>query len=109
YHADKHHQPYSLIEYDPDWTITVSHELLEMRADPWGNRLRAGNLRGHRVRFLLEVADPCEAFSYTVNGVAVSDFITPHWYDPDGAAPARCSFMGMISAPRTIAKGGYVS
>src|SRR5438094_180299 len=64
YHADKHHQPYSLVDYGENWPVTASHEVLEMDADPYGNRLRAGNHGAlGRVLYLLEVADPPEAYT----------------------------------------------
>src|SRR5215213_8818077 len=45
YHEDKNGQPVSVVEYDKhDWSLTASHECLEMLADPFGRRMRAGNL-----------------------------------------------------------------
>src|SRR3954470_8311662 len=34
YHTDKNGQPYALIEYGTSWSLTASHECLEMLADP---------------------------------------------------------------------------
>ncbi|MFJ8164226.1 hypothetical protein ACIRBY_25330 [Streptomyces sp. NPDC096136] len=64
-----------------------------------------------QARFLVEVADPSEAeeFGYTVNGLLVSDFFTPHFYDPVTVPGTRYSFGGHITAPRTILRGGYIS
>lgn len=58
-----------------------------------------------------EVCDPCESEdrAYLVNGVKVSDFITPHYYDPNGASGVRYSFSGKVQAPHTVLEGGYVS
>src|SRR5882672_3995748 len=36
-------QPYAVVEFDPDWPLTASHEVLEMLADPYGRRLIAGD------------------------------------------------------------------
>lgn len=41
--------------------------------------------------------------------MAVSDFITPHFYDPVVTPGTRYSFTGAIKAPRQILKGGYIS
>ena len=41
-HLDKGGQPYALVQYSADWVLTTSHEILEMLADPFGNRLVAG-------------------------------------------------------------------
>src|SRR5437867_3285138 len=87
-HLDEDNQPFALVDFTPDWTVTVSHECLEMLADPFGNRLVAGDspdpARRGRVLFLVEVCDPCEVptLGYTVNGVRVSDFYLPHYFDP---------------------------
>jgi hypothetical protein len=64
-----------------------------------------------QVEFLIEACDPCEAatFAYTINGVLVSDFITPHYYDPRTTTGARYSFTGAVTRPREILRGGYVS
>src|ERR687885_1087893 len=96
-HLDKNGQPFALITMSDSWSLTASHEMLEMLADPFGKRIIAGKSpkRGQgRVEFLVEVCDPCEAdqFAYTVNDVLVSDFYTPHFFDPDAAAGVRYSF-----------------
>src|SRR3954465_14967745 len=38
---DQDGQPYALIEMSDSWSLTASHEMLEMLADPFGNRLVA--------------------------------------------------------------------
>ena len=120
FHDDEHGQPFALVEFDADWSLTASHECLEMLADPFGRRLRAGNvpqqaiklgLPNRRVRFLVEVCDPSEgtAFSYHVNGVLVSDFYTPDYFDPIAVSSVRYSFTGAVTAPRTVLNDGYIS
>jgi hypothetical protein len=120
YHTDDHGQPFSLVQVDNTWPLTASHETLEMLADPFGNRTIAGApppqapapISGfNRVVYLVEVADPCESdqFSYKVNGVQVSDFLTQHYYDPNEAAGVRYSFRNHIREPHTVLEGGYVS
>jgi hypothetical protein len=71
YHSESEHQPHAYVKHTRDWPWTASHELLEMLADPWGSRLVvADDPRGHagRVRVLIEACDPCENFSYKVDG-----------------------------------------
>ena len=120
YHTDDNGQPFSLVQADDGWTLTSSHETLEMLADPFGNRTIAGSPPANspdpisgfdRVLYLVEVCDPCESdqFAYTSNGVTVSDFITPHYYDPNDSSGAQYSFGGNIEAPHTVLEGGYVS
>ncbi len=59
----------------------------------------------------MEAADPCEAdaYAYSIQGVAVTDFITPHFYDPVATPATRYSFTGAVKAPRQILPGGYIS
>ncbi|MGZ5047424.1 MAG: hypothetical protein ACXWF0_09310 [Usitatibacter sp.] len=114
YHEDKNGQPFALIQYSQGWTLTASHEVLEMLVDPFGRRLVAGQspiAKQGRVRFLVEVCDPSEAEgnAYHVNGVLVSDFYTPHYFDPVKSAGVRYSFTNAITEPKQVLKGGYLS
>jgi hypothetical protein len=113
-HMDKDGQPFALIAMSDSWSLTASHEMLEMLADPFGNRLIPGKApkRGQgRVEFLVEVCDPSEAeeFAYTVNDILVSDFYTQRFFDPEPVEGVRYSFIGAIKAPREILRGGYIS
>ncbi len=105
-------QPFSLVQANDAWSVTISHETLEMIADPFGNRLIAA---AHpldpreRVKYLLEVCDPCQAVWYPVNGVPVSDFYTPRYFDPVSIEGGRYSFTGEITAPLEILDGGYLT
>ena len=105
-------QPFALASVSGAWTVTVSHETLEMLADPYGNRLVAAVHplnRAKRVNYLLEVCDPCLATYYTVNGLPVSDFYTPRYFDPVRIESVRYSFTGAIEEPLEILPGGYLS
>jgi hypothetical protein len=113
-HLDKDGQPFALITMGHSWSLTASHETLEMLADPNGNRLVAGDSPKEdqgRVRFLVEVCDPSESekFAYTVNGILVSDFYTPRYFDPTPSTTIRYSYTDAIKEPRTILPGGYIS
>lgn len=113
-HMDDNGQPFALVEANEGWQLTTSHETLEMLADPFGNRVVAGQspMDGQgRVEFLVEVCDPPEdaQFAYTSNGILVSDFLTPNYYDPVTSVAVRYSYTGNIKAPRTVLPGGYLS
>jgi hypothetical protein len=120
YHTDDNGQPFSLVQADAGWTLTASHETLEMLADPFGNRTIAGKppvgapkpvSSFKRVLYLVEVCDPCEAaqYAYTVNGIELSDFITSHYYDPKGRPGVLYSFGGNVQQPHSVLEGGYIS
>lgn len=124
YHLDKHNQPYSKVIANPNddtWTIDASHETIEMLVDPYGNRMQSSvaiEIVGGKIQdgtgqfnYLVEACDPCEAngYGYTINGIVVSDFLTPHFYDPMVTSGTRYSFTGALTAPRQILPGGYIS
>lgn len=125
FHMDRHNQPYSKVIASPtsdEWTIDASHEIIEMLVDPAGNRLQSSNAIAIRPNgsisdapgqfdYLVEACDPCEAdaYAYSIQGVAVSDFITPHFYDPVSSPGTRYSFTGAVKGPRQLLPGGYIS
>jgi hypothetical protein len=124
FHLDKKNQPYAKViasADDASWTIDASHEILEMLVDPYGNRMQSSQaiaIKGDGVvdapgtfDYLVEACDPCEAnnFGYEISGIAVSDFITPNFYDTTSGAGVIFSFMGNIKRPRELLVGGYIS
>jgi Lipase (class 3) len=86
---------------------------LEMLVDPSGNRLVAADSKPQerRVNYLVEVCDPSEAAknAYSCNGIFVSDFYTPNYFDPVKAGGVRYSFTGAITEPLQVLPGGYLS
>ncbi len=124
-HLDKNNQPFALVVANPDsegWTIAASHEVVEMLVDPGGNRMQTSRsieiVNGNNIQdgpsefqYLVEACDPCESddLAYLIQGVAVSDFLTPHFYDPVVTPGTRYSFTGALKAPRQILPGGYIS
>jgi hypothetical protein len=124
FHMDKHNQPYAKViasPHDDSWTIDASHEIIEMLIDPSGNRMQSSKaikIVGDKVQdgtgqfnYLVEACDPCEAngYGYAIQGIVVSDFITPHFYDPIKTPGTRYSFTGALTAPRQLLPGGYIS
>jgi hypothetical protein len=112
YHRTDHGQPFALVAFDEDCSVNLSHEVLEMLADPCGSSLKAGDSvkpgQG-RVQYLVEVCDPLQLSTYSVNEVRVCDFYTPHYFDPVAADGVSYSFTRAISKPRQVLKGGYLT
>jgi len=121
-HQTEHNQPFALISAGSTWSITASHECLELLVDPTGSRLYPsigiGLVNGEfkdlpetKFEYLVEICDPCEGadFAYMINGVAVSDFYTPHYFDHVTLPSVRYSFGGKIVRPRQLLNGGYLS
>ena len=124
FHLDKHNQPYAEVIANPSddsWSVDASHETIEMLVDPSGNRMQSSiaiEIVGKTIEdgtsqfnYLVEACDPCEAnnYGYEIQGVLVSDFITPHFYDPVTTSGTRYSFTGAVTKPRDILPGGYIS
>jgi hypothetical protein len=94
------------------WSVTASHELLEMLADPninltvfVQNRDTAGML------YAYEVCDTCEddSFGYKVNNILVSDFVYPAWFETfREQGSAQFDHMKQIHSPLELLTGGYI-
>jgi hypothetical protein len=95
------------------WTVTLSHEVLELLVDPFGTRFLPGPSaqdETQEVEYLAEICDPCQAddCAYPVNGdQLVSDFVLPGYYG--GAGDGRYSFAGNLTEPRQVLVNGYVT
>ena len=100
------------LQYGNQWTITTSHELLEMLADPEINLTvfvqpseRAGTL------YAYEVCDACEAdgLGYDIGGTLVSDFVYPAWFESSRQpGSTQFDYANRIQAPLQLLPGGYI-
>lgn len=90
-------------------TVTASHELLEMLVDPNIDQVVRRGLRAEAK----EVADAVEETGYAINGIQVSNFQTPAWFElHDRSLPMgtnKYDFLGLCTHPWQILKGGYMS
>ena len=82
------------------WSVTLSHEVLEMIADPTVNIFAPGPSPdpadgGKWVLFTYEVGDPVERFCYEIDGVLVSDFVTPWYFSEGEGRGTRNDFLGL--------------
>jgi hypothetical protein len=86
-------------------SVTVSHELLEMLADPFIN-LTVQNTDGNFYAY--EVCDAVEddSLGYVIDGVTVSDFVLRSWFIPGFQGPT--SFKGRTNGAFTLAPNGYI-
>lgn len=91
--------------YNESWQLTFTHELFEMLADPWINHFAIWNGR----TWLVEVADQVESgfYAYTINGVVISDFVTPRWYNAKLRGPF--DFTRKLKRAGQIGRHGYAS
>lgn len=83
---------------------TLSHEVLETIADPHVNLWTTGP---SGTLISQEVCDPVENGSYEINGVSVSNFVTPNWFDAQAAPGAPMDYLGRVLQPFQMDQGGY--
>lgn len=83
------------------WTTTLSHEALELILDPNVNVFVPGpdpeapDDPNRWYWHTYEVCDAVERMSYAIDGVAVSDFVTPTYFRPGDAKGTRNDFLGV--------------
>ena len=89
------------------WTVTLSHEILEMLADPEINLI--AQVGGKFVAY--ENCDACERdnFGYSIDSVTLSDFVTPLFFSNSFGPNAVFDFQMHIQRPLQILHGGYLS
>ena len=128
YHTELHGQPFIVVYagvgkyYGYNNSVSFTHELFELLADPTISRLEQGYFdplvyEGKTsyvlpvlVDWAAEVCDPVEAYAYSIRGVQISDWITPQWFDAPGSPPLMHGYfdrMNEIQLPLTITPGGY--
>jgi hypothetical protein len=102
-----------------NWTVTLSHEALELIADPECNLLVLGpHPDDHRDVFhWFEMCDAVQAETYVIDGIEVSNFLLPLYFtgtrDFDEVG-ARNDFLGTVAPDGTtlrsfgINQGGYI-
>jgi hypothetical protein len=95
------------------WTVTASHELLEMLGDPDINLtvFVQDQNKPAGLLYAYEVCDACEAdeLGYEIDGTLVSDFVYPAWFE-SFRAPRSTQFdkQGAVSEPFELLPGGYI-
>jgi len=84
-----------------DWTVKFSHEALELIVDPTINILVPGpdpRQPDNPDAWLLhtyEVCDAVERTDYRIDGISVSNFVTPHYFAEGDAPGTRNDFLGV--------------
>lgn len=94
-----------------DWEITLSHEVLELIIDPSVNIWVPGPHPTDQNRYLFhsyEVCDAVERFSYFIDGVEVSDFVTPAYFAEGDAPGTRNDFLGVGVSSFGVTEGSHL-
>ena len=98
------------------WSVTLSHEVLELIADPEVNLLAAGPHPAQPSRDVFhwyEMCDAVQAETYEIDGVAVSNFVLPLYFTGGDELGGRNDFLGRSHSGKTLKSfgvnpGGYV-
>jgi hypothetical protein len=103
-------------EIGEKWTVTLSHEALELIGDPDVNLLVQGPHPSHPDKAVFhwyEMCDAVQAETYTVDGVEVSNFILPLYFTGSEEGGSRNDFLGRAHGGKTLRSfginpGGYI-
>jgi hypothetical protein len=106
--------PHATVRAGAGWTSAASRALLEMIANPDGARFIEGRDVTPRspvrsVRYLVEVCGPCRSYQYEIDGVQVSDFVTPDFYRGSAAPGTAFDFLRRVRRPLAVPRGGCLS
>jgi len=116
--------PYGIVyvqisdELQESWTVTFSHEALELIGDPEVNLLVSGPHPGDRRKRVFhwyEMCDAVQAEQYFIDDVPVSNFVLPLYFTSESEVGSRNDFLGRVSgadnqplASFGINPGGYI-
>jgi subtilisin family serine protease len=103
-------------ELGENWTVTLSHEALELVMDPEANLLVTGphpEDPSRQVHHWYEVCDAVQSQSYWIDDVEVSNFVLPLYFTESNEKGRRNDFLGELRGGKGVpsfgvSKGGYV-
>jgi hypothetical protein len=101
-----------------NWTVTLSHEALELVGDPEVNLLVAGphpdpQEKGRTVYHWFEMCDAVQGEAYAIDGIEVSNFVLPLYFTSGEEKGGRNDFLGRSHRGNSLRSfgvnpGGYV-
>ena len=113
YHAGLQLAGYAFGRSLPESRV-ISHEALEMVADPYGQLWEPWEDGKWVAR---EIADPVESDTYDIDvtlfgvtrPVTVSNFVYPQWFGmPNADGSAKLDHLGLCTEPFEVRGGGYI-
>lgn len=98
---------------DPeDWTVTLSHEVLELLVDPIVNIFVPGpdpRDASNLVLHTYEVCDAVERTAYDIDGILVSNFVTPNYFTEREEIGSRNDFLGIGVDSFGVTAGSHIA
>lgn len=95
-----------------EWTTTLSHEVLEMIVDPTVNIFVPGpdpREPDNIVFHAYETCDAVERTSYDIDGVRVSNFVTPEYFTIGDETGTRNDFLGVGVTSFGVTRGSHIA
>ncbi|MBV9992933.1 MAG: hypothetical protein JOZ72_16775 [Alphaproteobacteria bacterium] len=87
-------------------SVTASHELFEMAIDPIANLWAEGP---DGIEYAYEMSDAVEEDVFEVDGMQMSNFVHPAWFEPfKHAHGTKFDHLGRLTEPFSMSKGGYL-
>jgi hypothetical protein len=87
-------------------SVTAAHELAEMLVDPG---IQMGAIGPKDVWYAYETADAVERESFPVDGINMTDFVYPAWFEAfHQPGSTKFDYLGLCNRPFHILKGGYM-
>lgn len=96
----------TILEDKQSISVTLSHELIELLGDPTAAQCVQVNDTDF---WAWELCDAVENDSYLIDGVEVSNFVLPGWFNPLIKHRGNSvDYLNKLSLPLTLSKGGYM-
>ncbi|MDR6564963.1 MULTISPECIES: hypothetical protein [unclassified Arcicella] len=117
YHWAENRKPYVKVKFNPDFDqlcLTCSHEGLETIINPQIDKFSALEdltILNSKGQSFFEICDICQSkeYAYRVNGILVSNFVTPNYYDTVPQKNVQYDYLNFVERPGEILEGGYRS
>lgn len=103
FHDDVAGVIFARVEFGPDWSVVLSHEVLEEQLDPTCDRF--AQLDGYREQ-ALEACDRVEGDTYRIGDALVSNYLLPSAFVPTSEGP--WDKLGQLRSWDGMTGGGYM-
>lgn len=98
------------------WTVTLSHEALELLGDPEVNLLVQGAHPSNPAQVVFHWFEMCDAVqdeTYVIDGIEVSNFVLPLYFTGENETGSRNDYLGKLHGGRALRSfginpGGYI-
>src|SRR6185295_5360952 len=87
-------------------SVTASHELFEMVIDPIANLWAEAD---DGTEYAYEMSDPVEEDTFLVDGIEMSNFVHPAWFEQfKHPAGTKSDHLCLLTKPYSMTEGGYM-